>query len=177
MWVLGRVVPQPGITAFYLGWLLTPELQAPEILRELGLQGHSLAQGRGQWTGGSQAASVSSPCWPAPGRGCAQLWQISLSWGLLVGQQAPGGGGKPWLAQLGHLRGVEGVGASRQQETPLKTLASPWSVPTQPTTPTVGGGTAPFLAVTVPILLPSPRAGRKYLVLLVLGTGSKHCET
>lgn len=103
MWVLGRVVPQPGITAFCLGWLLTPELQAPEILRELGLQGHSLAQGRGQWTGGSQAASVSSPCWPAPGRGCAQLWQISLSWGLLVGQQAPGGGGKPWIAQLDHL--------------------------------------------------------------------------
>lgn len=72
---------------------------------------------------------------------------------------------------------VKGGGPTRQQEAPLKTLASPWSVPTQPTTPTVGGGTAPFLAVTVPILLPSPRAGRKYLVLLVLGTGSKHCET
>lgn len=73
--------------------------------------------------------------------------------------------------------GGGGRGPTRQQEAPPKTLASPWSVPTQPTTPTVGGGTAPFLAVTVPILLPSPRAGRKYLVLLVLGTGSKHCET
>lgn len=33
-WVLGRVVPQSGTAAFCLGWLLTPDLEAPEILQE-----------------------------------------------------------------------------------------------------------------------------------------------
>lgn len=35
---------------------------------------------------------ASTRAWVCP------TWQISLSLGLLVGQRAPGGGGKPWLA-------------------------------------------------------------------------------
>lgn len=78
-WVLGRVVPRSGTAAFCLGWLLTPDVEALEILQGLGLQGHSLAQWRGQWMGGLwpqltvSISQVSSSCCRVPGSGCARL--------------------------------------------------------------------------------------------------------
>lgn len=74
-WVLGRVVAQPGTAASCLGWLLTPELEAQEILQGPDLQGHSLAQRRGHgWEAcgpSEQVTRVSSLCWS--GAGCAHV--------------------------------------------------------------------------------------------------------
>lgn len=101
-------------------------------------------------------------------------WQISPSFlpELLGGQQTAGGGGKPSLAYLDHTA----RGAAGSQEAPLKTLASRGQAAPSPAKYLrVRGGTTPFCAVTsVPRALPSPRVGRKSLVLSVLGTGNKH---
>lgn len=60
---------------------------------------------------------ASARAWVCP------TWQSSLSLGLLVGQQAPGEGGEPWLAWLDHLPGAEQAAGGASEDLGL-TLAS-----------------------------------------------------
>lgn len=115
------MLAQPGTVASWLGCLLTPEREAQEILQGLGLQGHSLAQRRGQWMGGlwPQLASVSSPAGQHQGVGVPSLANEPVLLAQLVGgQQTPGGGRKP---RLGYLERIA-RGRAGSQEAPLKTL-------------------------------------------------------
>lgn len=117
--------------------------------------------------------------WPQLGGGISQLsllaiargwvcptWQMSPSfWPGLLRAAGPW----RWEAQS-CLPGPHCQGPDGQPGGPSEDLEP---VPIQPPTGTVWGGITSSFAVTlVPRVLPSPRVGRKYLVQLVLGTGS-----
>lgn len=109
---------QPGIAASCQGWLLAPDLEAQEIPQGPGLQGHSLAQQRGQWMGGlwpQLAGSISPLSLLASSRGwvCPSL-QMSL--GLLAGavQRAAGPWGR-WEVDLVHLITLSGPGQAARR--------------------------------------------------------------